>query len=115
VAAHGHSFPYNIGASLGSYPDFMHTLPINVHSITHAKCLLPRVRLFGIRYCELAIEDQMGGKATVRVGRIIRVSAARHKLVLGDIWMEAYGPSVHVKAFLNPQVLTSSSACFCDL
>lgn len=75
---HRSSFSNHVRTTLAPNPNLMHSASLHVHPGADAVRRLFPIRLVRIPQCHLAVDNQMRCQPAVRVGRVVRVSAAAH-------------------------------------
>jgi hypothetical protein len=112
-----YSFTNYILATIISHPNFVYLPCRHVYSSSDAERLLGWVLILRICDCKRPSPDEMRCHTTVGVWRIVSISGPTCQILLfyaRDFFSAGaatYGPSVHVKTWLNPQLLTSFSSC----
>lgn len=74
------SFPDDISASLRTNPNLVQLSSIDINSCTRTKGLLLRFLIFGIRYCQVPLRDEMCSQSIMGVWRIMCISAVNISL-----------------------------------
>ena len=111
-----HSFSNDIFAAFISYPYFVHLPSWNIYSCPDAKRLLGRVLILRVHDGKRPSTDEMSCHTIVGMWGVMRFSDPTCQILLFcyqtcSIHGTTYAPSVHVKTWAKPQLLTMFSSC----